>query len=606
MSSTTRKLRKSGLAALIAATAVTGLTALPAHADANGIASTASAEVGNGPCAHGGYQDGLNQTSSCSSSGGEAHAWCADFVGWVWANNGVAHLGDLDDSAASVFDYGRRYGTLHSSPQVGDAVVYNYNYSTDWAAHVALVTGVGGGVVTITGGNEGHSRGYVNGVVSTESTSNYSVGSAPWGQTISGYISPIFNNTPAATPNPSTLPTGTLVKASGASVKVIINGAGVPIAGSDVTPDGYDLSKIVTVDDNSFNALPAVPPTGTVVMDQAGGAARYVVVSGVALPISASEWTADGYANQSTMGVPSSWLQGAVQGTLPSGTVVMDQANNSPNRYVMVNGAALPITGAEWTADGYADRPQMGVPGTWLQSAIAASPTAGTVVMDQSGTDASRYVMVNGAALSITASEWTADGYNTRPVMGVPGTWLAGAAAKSPANGTVLMDQSGTDASRYVMVGGAAVPISANDWTADGFSNALVMGVPGTWLASSAAKQVADGSVVKNASGADPQVYVMAGGMAVPLTAADFTGLGYDKRPLQGVPGAWEAAAAAKPAPADGTLLLSPDSATVWLVTNGGSKKALTQADFGPGKYSFNNVVSVPTTLTTKLPTVTQ
>ncbi|MFD0531454.1 hypothetical protein ACFQ1I_40525 [Kitasatospora arboriphila] len=89
--------------------------------------------------------------------------------------------------------------------------------------------------------------------------------------------------------------------------------------------------------------------------------------------------------------------------------------------------------------------------------------------------------------------------------------------------------------------------------------------------------------------------------MAVPLGYADFTGFGYDKQPLRPVPGTWEASAAAKAAPSDGTLLQSSDSTTVWQVVNGGSKKAATA-----GSYNATDVVKVPTALTTKLPTVTQ
>lgn len=54
---------------------------------------------------------------------------------------------------------------------------------------------------------------------------------------------------------------------NGPDVKVIINGAGIPVAASDVTPDKYDLSKIVLVDDTAFRALPSAPASGTVVHD---------------------------------------------------------------------------------------------------------------------------------------------------------------------------------------------------------------------------------------------------------------------------------------------------------------------------------------------------
>ncbi|MGE7389921.1 transglycosylase family protein [Streptomyces sp. NPDC004126] len=285
-------------------------------------------------------------------------------------------------------------------------------------------------------------------------------------------------------PSPSSLADGTLVKSpNGPAVKVMIKGAGVPVAGSDVTPDHYDLSKIVLIEDSAFNALPASPPAGTVVHDQAGGASRYVIIA--------------------------------------------------------------------------------------------------------------------GAALHIGAGDWTANGYNALPDMGVPTAWLQAAAAKAPANGTVVMDQSGGPA-RYVMVNGTAVPISAAEWTANGYNQRPEMGVPTSWLAAAAAKQLANGTVVKKAD--DPTIYVMAGGKAVSLTWADFTGLGYDKRPLETIPGTWLGTAVAKTAPADGTMLLAQGDATVWQVT-GGKKRAMTADEFGPGKLSFNDVVSVPAALITGLPT---
>ncbi|GHB43165.1 hypothetical protein GCM10010347_10440 [Streptomyces cirratus] len=529
-------------ASALAVTVLTAVGAAPASASTltDGISATARAENGNGACAHGGYVGGPNQSSSCYGGTTTAHAWCADFAGWVWARNGVTGLSTLDDRAASFMDYGKKYGTISNTPHVGDAVVYNYNGS-DYADHVALVTAVSGGTVTITGGNQGARPGHV----STNATSSYSVGSLPWGQRISGYVSPAGSNTPSL-PNPASLPAGTLVKSpNGPDVKVIINGAGIPVAASDVTPDKYDLSKIVLVDDTAFRALPSAPASGTVVHDQAGGANRYVVIDGTALLIGAEDWTAAGYNDRADMGVPTAWLQNAAQRQL----------------------------------------------------------TTGIVVMDQTGKDPKRYVMVDGAALYISGSEWTADEYNTQTLMGVPGEWLKAAAKKVPSTGTVLMDQSGTDPSRYVMLNGAAVHISAAEWTANGYDKRSLMGVPGGWLASTVSAQVSNGTIVKDASGANATVYVMAGGVAVPLSYADFTGFGYDKRPLEGAPGEWLVSAAAKAAPADGTMLLSPDSNTVWQVV-GGKKKAMTADQFGEGKLSFNDVVGVPTAFTAKFPTV--
>lgn len=289
-------------------------------------------------------------------------------------------------------------------------------------------------------------------------------------------------------PAPSSLANGTLVKSpNGPDVRVMIAGAGVPVAGSDVAPDHYDLGKVVLIADSAFNGLAGAPPAGTVVHDQAGGANRYVIIDGAALPISGSDWTEDGYNTRADYGVPSAWLRAAAQRTVSTGRVVMDQAGNDPSRYVIVNGTALHISAAEWTANGYAQQ--------------------------------------------------------------------------------------------------------------------ALMGVPTDWLASASVRQMPNGSIVKEVSGANSTVYVMAGGVAVPLTHADFTGFGYDKRPLLGIPGEWLASAAAKAAPANGTMLLSPDSNTVWEITNG-KKRAMAGSEFGAGKRSFDDVVSVGNAFTAKFPTV--
>ncbi|ANW22458.1 FG-GAP-like repeat-containing protein [Streptomyces clavuligerus] len=218
---------RTGLASLVVAAALTGLTTAPAHADEfTDMAALAKSQNGNGPCAGGGYDNGLNQNNSCDGHGGQAHAWCADFVGWVWSRFNVQGQSMLTDAASSFYHYGQRYGTLDSTPDVGDAVVYGY--ANGWAQHVAIVTGVSNGVVTITGGNQSHS---VNreGMVSTHSTTSYRVGDSPWGQRISGYIAPKLQR---ATPP--------RVSVGGASGTV----SGVANLTASVTAGTYDVASV--------------------------------------------------------------------------------------------------------------------------------------------------------------------------------------------------------------------------------------------------------------------------------------------------------------------------------------------------------------------------
>ncbi|MET9618199.1 hypothetical protein [Kitasatospora indigofera] len=552
MSMSTLRIRTAVVGALVAATAVSGLMAVPAHADTvvssyQSVTSTGS--LGNGAAPGGTVtrhqviqraQDwvdnnvpyspnGLNSPYGWwadSATGGRYRQDCSGLVSMAWQLSSSLTTWTLPDVSTLL-------GSLDDL-QPGDAL-NNIN------KHVALFTGWTDASHTSANIIEESGRSAPTHVGQYSRSYLQANGFKPY------RYNNVAGSSPTSYPDPASLPTGTLVKASNdPTVKLMISGAGLAVSGSDVTPDGYDMSKVVTVDDAKFWALPSSLPAGTVVHDQGGGANRYVIVGGAALPITGSEWTADGYSIRPDMGVPTSWLNAATAASLPAGTVVHDQGGGA-NRYVIVGGAALPITGSEWTADGYSIRPDMGVPGAWLASAQQAVLPTGTLVTGQSGGDPSIYVMINNSALPITGSEWTADGY-------------AGQA---------------------------------------------LMGAPEAWLATAVAKPLADRTVVKDVSGANATVYVMAGGKAVPLSGADYTALHYDTAPLASAPGTWLAAAAAKPAPADGTLLVSPDSATVWLVTGHGSKKALTAADFGPGKYDLAKVVTVPTALTASLPTVT-
>ncbi|MEU8435094.1 FG-GAP-like repeat-containing protein [Streptomyces sp. NPDC029216] len=228
---------RTGLAALVVAAAIGGLAAVPAHAasEVELMAADAQAENGNGPCAHGGYDGGVNQYSSCDGYGGQAHAWCADFVGWVWSRHNVQGMATLTDAASSFYAYGEKYGTLSSTPHVGDAVVYEY--SNGWAQHVAMVTDISGGYVTITGGNQ-------HNMVSTNTTTRYRVGESPWGQTISGYISPKLQSATPPSVSLKGLP-GTSVSGVAQLSAAVSNGT-YPIASVQYYVDGKQVAKRTT------------------------------------------------------------------------------------------------------------------------------------------------------------------------------------------------------------------------------------------------------------------------------------------------------------------------------------------------------------------------
>ncbi|MFE0704811.1 CHAP domain-containing protein [Streptomyces sp. NPDC058872] len=119
---------------------VVALPAVTANADAPGVATIARAQVGN-TC--GDY--------NCQYP----TAWCAEFTRWVW-NRAGADTSGISAAAVSLYDYGKRKGTLHSTPQVGDAVVYDKDGSLNDgnADHVNIVVAVDGDNIQTVGGNE--------------------------------------------------------------------------------------------------------------------------------------------------------------------------------------------------------------------------------------------------------------------------------------------------------------------------------------------------------------------------------------------------------------------------------------------------------------------
>jgi len=160
------------------------------------IASIALANVGKGACSiNSGGSDAFD--SSCTGNGGYPEYWCADFARWVWAEAG-ANTSGLSAAAGSFYVYGQNNGTLHSTPALGDAVVFDYA-GGGYADHVAIVTQVNGdGTIETVSGDWGGANGSeatfasTSHVVLNAPAYGSSVGSYPgvMGMTISGFISP--------------------------------------------------------------------------------------------------------------------------------------------------------------------------------------------------------------------------------------------------------------------------------------------------------------------------------------------------------------------------------------------------------------------------------
>jgi hypothetical protein len=165
------------------------------------IASIALANIGHTACGAN-SAGGSGYASSCTGNGGQPEYWCADFARWVWGQAGVNTNG-LSAAAGSFYVYGQNNGTLHDSPLVGDAVVFDYA-GGGYADHVAIVTAANsdGTIETVSGdwnGEDGSEAEFssTSHVVLNSPAYGSAVGSSPGviGMTISGFISPAGTDT---------------------------------------------------------------------------------------------------------------------------------------------------------------------------------------------------------------------------------------------------------------------------------------------------------------------------------------------------------------------------------------------------------------------------
>ena len=162
------------------------------------IESVALDNVGKGACSTN-SKGSKDYDSSCTGNDHHPEYWCADFARWVWDVAGAEDTGQLDAAAGSFYTYGENHHTLHSSPAVGDAVVFNYR-GDGVADHVAIVTKVesNGDIETVSGdwggenGTEAHFASTSH-VVLNAPAYNHTIGSVPgiMGMKISGFISPV-------------------------------------------------------------------------------------------------------------------------------------------------------------------------------------------------------------------------------------------------------------------------------------------------------------------------------------------------------------------------------------------------------------------------------
>ena len=160
------------------------------------IAAVALGQVGGKACSPQVYD------TSCTGNDNQPEYWCADFARWVWEQAGVGNTSELTAAAGSFYVYGQKHSTLHDTPSVGDAVVFDYA-GGGYADHVALVTQVNGNGTIETVSGDWAGSGATEAAFSSTSyvalnapAFSSAVGGTPSaiGMTVSGYVSPVGGN----------------------------------------------------------------------------------------------------------------------------------------------------------------------------------------------------------------------------------------------------------------------------------------------------------------------------------------------------------------------------------------------------------------------------
>jgi hypothetical protein len=194
----TMSLRHLARAALIvAAAALITTTALnvgppgASAATAGDLVSLAHDNLGKHYCSTN-SKGGVGFETSCNGE-----FWCADFVKWVWDKSSIDITG-LDPWAGHFGGY----GTVQSTPHIGDAVLFNYDPSRQYADHVAMVTAVyqDGTIDAVSGdvGGTGSGSQFWSSSFVRQDHFRGAIGySSFWSYDLSGYVSPRNLSAPA-------------------------------------------------------------------------------------------------------------------------------------------------------------------------------------------------------------------------------------------------------------------------------------------------------------------------------------------------------------------------------------------------------------------------
>ncbi len=247
------------LVAIAIAIGLTIVVASPASAvTPSGIAALAQANVGKGAGSCSVTNSSPNSLggasfySSCSGNGGQGEYWCADFLKWVWANNGVNVTG-ITAAAGSVAGNAAQNGsTVHTDgsyrPQLGDAAVFDWN-GGGYADHVGVVTQVNtDGSIRVANGDfngSGNTQGEFARsalvVSATINAANAHPGGSAFSMTLSVFVTPNGldgGSGGTVAPQPNTYPTlgSANIRAAATTSAPVIN---TVAQGTELTIDCY-------------------------------------------------------------------------------------------------------------------------------------------------------------------------------------------------------------------------------------------------------------------------------------------------------------------------------------------------------------------------------
>ncbi|MFI8966881.1 hypothetical protein ACIGO8_32760 [Streptomyces sp. NPDC053493] len=351
-----------------------------------------------------------------------------------------------------------------------------------------------------------------------------------------------------------------LGKSGSTSEAAVVGGARVDFwSEEERNAAGYGSKPLQTVPARVWDAMTTRIADGTLV-GRTGSTSQGAIVGGAKIPfISIEELQEAGYGDKPLRVVPAR-VWDALSTKIADGTRL--GKSGSTSEAAVVGGARVDFWSAEErNAAGYGSKPLQIVPAR-VWEAMSTKIADGTRIKDAGSSG--QGAIVGGAKIAfVSMDELTASGYADDPMQVVPNrVWQA--LPTKIADGTRIKDAGSSG--QGAIVGGAKIAfVSMDELTASGYADDPMQVVPNrVWQA--LPTKIADGTRLGK-SGSTSEAAVVGGARVDFWSAEERNAAGYGDKPLQIVPArVWDAMSTKI---ADGTRIKSPESPTVWLVTQG-------------------------------------